>query len=183
MIACTERTTAFLYCLLYARLPAAPPAGVPAAQDTSAMADLLCTQPRRSCWCKQEDFESDMGLEAKALNFFYDTLCRGSHGKKKWARVAKNLKRACVFRHQGSTKPTRVWWLAFTGEGGEEPRFSERGEDNSFIVDEDGAVEEVGSEAGTCVAEGGKGRILRLASIETREGVLLAWTVGLLTPQ
>ena len=98
-----------------------------------------------------------MGLEKGALSYFFQSLGRGLYGKKTWAEATKSLKISGVFRQLGSKRPTRVWWLAFTGEGGTEPRFSERGDDHSFIVEEDGAADEIGMEAGTCGGEGDKG--------------------------
>lgn len=118
---------------------------------------MLCAKPARSNWCKQEEVERDLGLERQGISNFFAALRIGPDGKTKYKEVYSQLTAAGVYRFLGSKFPTRVWWLAFTGKGGTEPIFAERGDDNSFIREGDGAGEVPGAEPRTAVIAGGKG--------------------------
>ena len=118
---------------------------------------MLCVQPRRSYWSQQKDVERELGFEEQDISSYFKVLGRGAHGKKKTKKVATQLAAAGVYRVLGKKHPTNVWWIAFTGKGGAEPRFHTREEDNSFIIDKDGAGEEIVAEPGTAGTAGNKG--------------------------
>ncbi|CAN0358338.1 unnamed protein product, partial [Laminaria digitata] len=74
----------------------------------------------------------------------------------KTKKVAVQLAAAGVYRVLGSKHPTNVWWLAFTGKGGAEPRFHTRELNKSFILEKDGAGEEFVAEPWTPGTAGNK---------------------------
>lgn len=99
---------------------------------------MLCAQPARSHWCKQEDVERDLGLEHRGISTFFGDQRRLPEWKKRMKEISTKLTAGGVYRFLGSKRSTRVWWLAFAGKGGTEPIFAERGEDNAFVREEDG---------------------------------------------
>jgi len=117
---------------------------------------MLCAQPRGYCWRTQEDVECDLGLEKQAIsNWFQKAGGVGQtlEGKKCYADGKKQLAAAGVYRHPGVCCPTRVWWLAFTGNVGKVPIFDDRGERNSFRLEDEAAGEESSTETPAAVAE------------------------------
>ena len=74
-------------------------------------------------------------------------------GKKCYVDGKKQLAAAGVYRHPGSSHPTRVWWLAFTGNVGKAPIFEDRGEGNSFRLTDEVAWGESGTETPAAVAD------------------------------
>ena len=82
---------------------------------------MLCAQPSRSHWCKQEDVECDLGLEHRGNRTYFWDQRRLPEGNKRLKKTSTKLTAVGVYRFLGIRFSTRVWWLAFTGEGGTEP--------------------------------------------------------------
>lgn len=117
---------------------------------------MLCAQPRGCCWRTQEDVEYDLGLEKQAISKWFKKaggVGATLEGKKCFVDGKKQLAAAGVYRHLGSSRPTRVWWLAFTGNVGKVPIFEDRGEGNSFRLKDEVAGGESGTETPAAVAE------------------------------
>ena len=150
----SKLTKRFFCCCEYAGSPTADVPEVAPAMDIPAM---LCAQPARSHWCKQEDVERDLGLEHQGISTFFGVQRRLPEGKKRLKEISTKLTAGGVYRFLGRKFPTRVWWLAFTGKGGTEPIFAERGEDNSFRREEDGPREVPVAAPRSAVLSGDKG--------------------------
>lgn len=99
-----------------------------------------------------------MGLERQSISNFYRGLgWRANSGSD--ALKAK-LAAAGVHRKQGQVVPKRVWWMAFAGEGAEQPVFSEDG-------GEAGCGERAGGRPGG--ESGADGEVLHSAAVAASE--------------
>ena len=112
-------------------------APVPGDAPVMDVAAMLSAQPRTSHWRKQEEVERELGLEDQAVSTYLRNLCGGTHTNRRYLKTVKELAAAGVYRVLGSKRPRRVWWLAFTGKGGVEPRFNAREEVHAFTAEED----------------------------------------------
>ena len=115
---------------------------------------MLCAQPRGCCWRTQEDVEYDLGLEKQAISKWFKNaggVGVSLEGKKCFVDGKKQLATAGVYRHPGVCCPARVWWLAFTGNVGKVPIFDDRGERNSFRLEDEVPGEESGTETPAAV--------------------------------
>ena len=101
---------------------------------------MLSAQPRTSHWRKQEEVERELGLEVQSISTYLQSLCGGTPKNVNYFKTVKELATAGVYRVLGRNTPRRVWWLAFTGKGGAEPRFDAREEVHAFTAEEDGAA-------------------------------------------
>jgi len=129
---------------------------VPCGDSARDIPAILCAQPRESCWRTQEDVELDLGLEKQAISKWFKKaggMGATLEGKKCYVDGKKQLAAAGVYRHPGSSRPTRVWWLALTGNVGEAPIFEDRGEGNSFRLKAEVAGGISGTETPAAVAE------------------------------
>ena len=153
----------YLQCTLTQRLfcccefAGSPTAVVPEVAPALDIPAMLCAQPARSHWCKQEAVERDLGLEHRGISTYICDQRRLPEGNKRLKEISTKLTAAGVYRFLGSRFPTRVWWLAFTGKGGTEPIFAEWGEDNSFGREEDGSGEVPDAAPRNAIVSGDKG--------------------------
>ena len=116
---------------------------VPSDAPAMDVAAMLSAQPRRSHRRKQEEVERGAGLEEQTVSTYLRNLCGGTHKNQRYFKTVKELAAAGIYRVLGGKRPRRVWWLAFTGKGGAEPRFNAREEVHAFTAEEDSAVAEL----------------------------------------
>ena len=146
---------------------------VPSDAPAMDVAAMLSAQPRRSHWRKQEEVERGGGLEEQAVSTHLRNLCGGTHKNQRYLKTAKELAAAGIYRVLGGKRPRRVWWLAYTGKGGAEPRFNAREEVRAFTAEEDSAVPELMAApetAGTAGENAGSASV-----IPQRGGVSCVW--------
>ena len=97
-------------CCEYAGSPTAVVQEVAPAMDIPAM---LCTQPARSHYRKQEDVERDLGLAHRGISTSFSDQRRLPEGNKRLKEISTKLTAARVYRFLGGSRfPTGVWWLA-----------------------------------------------------------------------
>ena len=120
------------------RLCRSAPAAAPAAVNDGGILGMLCRVKQTQHWHLQSDAEVELGLSENAISGFFRGLTLGSKkgGARKQSAVNAQMK-AWVFRHQSSTRPKRLGYIAFVGKGGKEPSFHRLGDDSRAGCRED----------------------------------------------
>ena len=80
---------------------------------------LLCSQPTSRGWRQQDEVETELGFARGTFLRLFQSI--GGLGTSEREEVKARLRAAGLHRLRVATRPRRVFWVAFAGEGRTKP--------------------------------------------------------------